>query len=158
MVLCPVPIPAKVIQGIMTMSIILLLRATCCLILLCPTGFNHLTICLARVLDILECPQDLTEYQVPTNMGTWNRTTDPWNYCWHSRKSCLETIKQMDQILTPNIIAKHNPAVIGTLSKSKGLSIIGVSKSGDGISTNRKNSGISTYTSPFFKSTIPCDM
>ena len=157
-VLCPVQIPTKVVQGIMMMPIILLLRATCCLILLCPTGFNHLAIRLARVLDILESPQDLTEYQVPTNMGTRNRSTDAGNDCCHGRKSFSETIEQVDRVLTPNIIAKHNPAVRGTLSKSKGKSIIGVGKSSNGISTNRKDSRVSTYASPFFKSTIPCGM
>jgi len=58
MVLRPIPIPKEVVEGIMAMATILLLRTACRLILLCPTGFDHLSICLSRVLDILECPQN----------------------------------------------------------------------------------------------------
>jgi len=76
MILCPVPVPKEVIKGIMVMAIILLLRATCSLILLCPTAFNHLPICLTRVLDILKCPQNLTMEEVSLDVCTWDCSTN----------------------------------------------------------------------------------
>ena len=76
MILHPVPIPKEVIKGIVPMAVILLLCTACCLILLCPTCFDHLPICLAGVLDILECPQNLTPEKVPSDMSTWDCSTN----------------------------------------------------------------------------------
>jgi hypothetical protein len=76
MILRPVPIPKEVVKRIVVVTIVLLLRTACRLILLRPPGFDHLPICLTRILNILERPQHLTKEKVPLDMCTWDSSPD----------------------------------------------------------------------------------
>jgi len=96
MILRPVPIPKEVIKGIVPMAVILLLCTACRLILLCPTCFDHLPICLARVLDILECPQNLTPEKVLSDMSTWDCSTNARHDRQHGRESFMEAFDKID--------------------------------------------------------------
>lgn len=59
MELTPVPVAVKIIQCIMSMTIVHLLGTSCCLVPLSPAAFDLLAVRLARAFDIIESPEEL---------------------------------------------------------------------------------------------------
>lgn len=107
----PVPVSTKVVQGVVTMAVILFLGAAGHLILLCPAGFDKFTIGFTRVFDVLECPDILTKCEMPTNVSTWNHAVNMLDDRGHAGKVLLKSFVEVLDILTEDVVAEHDPSL-----------------------------------------------
>ena len=128
MELCPVPVATKIVQSVVAMAVVLFFGAPRRLVLFCPAGLDELTISFTRVHDVLECPNELANQEVPPDVGAGNGATNPLDDICHTREPFQETFEEVDGILAPDVVAEHDPSLIGAFSESKCKRITGVCK------------------------------
>jgi hypothetical protein len=128
MELCPVPVAAKIVKSVMAMAVVLFLGAPGRLVLFCPAGLDELAVSLTGVHDVLECPNELANQEVPPDVGARNGTTNPLDDIRHTREPFQEAFEKVDGILAPDVIAEHDPSLMGAFSESECKRIISVCK------------------------------
>jgi hypothetical protein len=111
MELTPVPVAVKIIQCIMSMTIVHFLGASCCLVPLSPTAFDLLVVRLARAFDIIESPEELAFFDtiLDVHLGYCACSSHFADQMRQFREVFQEPLLQVDAKRAPNIKAKHYP-------------------------------------------------
>jgi hypothetical protein len=110
MKLAPVPVAIVVIKCVMPMAIVHLFCASSCLISLSPAAFYLLSIRLTRIFDVIECPDELTCFNVILDVHLGNRSSHSINQMCHFWKIFGKSLLQIDVVRAPDVVTQHDPA------------------------------------------------
>jgi hypothetical protein len=109
MELTPVPVAMKIIQGIMSMTIVHLLGTSCRLVPLSPAAFDLLAVRITRTFNIIESPEELACLNVILDVHLGYCSFHFVDQRHHFREIFQEPLFQVDAKRAPNIKGKHYP-------------------------------------------------